>query len=392
MGRPRGSRNTVVVLWLVLLLSITGAGLLWWQLTLLPQSQQGSSSERIEQGVPLLFGMVFLGIVAVMCLFGLVAQAITRRPRRRRDLIASKEGSELFWQADLGIVIDAVDIVDEQAPMLGLILPRDAPKDAAQQAAAVIGQRIAAGRGTAFMTIRNSLVYTGRGWPERGIGIDDLGNRFASMGSGRYVAVLPDGAVLDVDPEQGQPLDVSRIVQEHDVQRQFRGIGSELTFGHSFFNKVMVLGIIAVMVSIGVIMAQGIASSGPSWFQVVFWVMLGFAAVVVGYAFTQMFGRTHITGQGVAIVTPLRRQLVPWTEVRGFGVLRSRTRDHGSGQDTIGDDSRRDRYLYRIAVVDRQGYARALPGLGYRKHRRRSRPQWVVDRLCELDAFRRSWQ
>ena len=86
------------------------------------------------------------------------------------------------------------------------------------------------------------------------------------------------------------------------------------------------------------------------------------------------------------MMSPLRRWSLPWNQVRGFGVMRN-----GTSGGRLGDDVG-EGYMYQIVVVDRTGRARGLPGLEYRRSRRQARPRWAVEKLCELDAFRRSRQ
>ncbi|MDO5067663.1 MAG: hypothetical protein Q4D96_10325 [Propionibacteriaceae bacterium] len=396
VGRRRRSHTTVVVSSVLLLLSASGAAALYLRLRDLPNDPGVKGAQYFDNGMLLLFGMLILGIVAVVCLFVLVGPVIARQFWRRRDYVAFQEGGELCRQADLGIVIDAVDNQSKQAAMLGLILPLDAPREAAQQAAAVVGQRIAAGRGTAFMAIESTLVQTGRGWPERGIGVDDLGNRFAPMGPGGYVAVLPDGAALGIDPGAGQPLDVSRIVQGHAVQQQFRYTGDEMVFRQSLLVKMVAMVCIVFMAGVGYSLWSSFSSSSSLFFRGIAWAIPGLLIPMLVYTLNQLFAKTLVVTEGIHMMSLLRRWSLPWNQIRGFGVMRHGTsgRTGASGHDSIGGSrhNREDGYLYQVVVVDRTGRARGLPGLEYRSHFRQARPEKIVQRLCELDAYRRARQ
>ena len=357
VGRRRRSRSTVVVSSVLLLLSASGVVALHLMLRDLPNDPEAKGVGQFNKGVPLLFGMLLLGIVAVVCLLALVLPVIGRQFWRRRDHIAFQEGGELCWQADLGIVIDAVDNKSKQAAMLGLILPLDAPSEAAQQAAEVIGQRIAAARGTSFMTIESTLVQTGRGWPRQGVGVDDLGHRFAPMGPGRYVVVLPDGAALGIDPGPGEPLDVSRIVQGQAAEGQFRYAGGDLTFRQPILIKVVAIACLVFMAGVGYSLWRSLPSSSL-FLQGIAWAMTGFLIPVLVFTLNQLFAKTLVATEGVHMMSPLRRWSLPWNQVRGFGVMRN-----GTSGGRLGDDVG-EGYMYQIVVVDRTGRARGAAGTG----------------------------
>lgn len=392
VGRRRRSRTTVVVSAVLFLLSLSGAVALHLMLRDLPNNSGPKGNAYFDTGVSLLFGMLLLGIVSVVCLLVLVVPAIGRLFWRRGDYVAFQEGGELCWQADLGIVIDAVDNESKQVAMLGLILPLDASEDQAQQAAAVIGQRIAAARGTSFMAVESTLVQTGRDWPRHGVGVDDLGHRFAPMGPGRYVAVLPDGAALGIDPGVGEPLDVSGIVQEQGRKPQFRCSGGEMVFRQSVLAKLAVLVCIAFMAFGSHSLWRSFSTSSGVFFRVISWTIPAALIPLLVYVLNSLFAKTLVATEGIHMMSPLHRWSLPWNQVRGFGVMRSGTSDRSNESNWGSEHHGNVGYLYQIVVVDRSGRARRLSGLEYRSRRRQARPQWVVERLCQLDEFRRARQ
>ena len=378
--RPRGQ------LWIGFVLSALVAGAAWARvIPILSAAGRWVSFET----PPLLILSVVSSLIAIGCLLGIVIPAVMQRVRVGRSHAEFQEGGALWWQADLGIIIDSLHYTSKNAETLALLLPPEVGQEEAHAAAQVIGQRIATGRGTAFMAIDESVVHRGRGWPEDGSAVDHLGYRFAPLRPGRHVMVLPDGAVLGIAQGQGQALDVSEVVQRHDAARIPQFAGSELVFRTPAWFKALYLVLIflaAVIVSkmAGILLTMGMGREfprAPTAFMVLFLIVVGGIGGVLVFQIGLVFGMTRIDDDGVHISWVFWRRTLPWQRVRGFAVWSQRLITR------IGDSSM-NRVLRRrqVVVVEDSGRTRVLPGALVQGG---ERAPVAVEMLCRLDEFRR---
>ena len=371
----RRSRTVLVVLCIVAaLLSLFTGGVWMLVVSFFPEGADPRSLGR-----PLLVLAGVSSLLTIGCLLGIVIPPIVRRIRARHNHAEFQEGGALWWQADLGIIIDSLHYTSKNAETLALLLPAEVPEEEARKAAQVIGQRIAAGQGTAFMTIDESVVHRGRGWPGDGSAVDHLGYWFAPLRPGRYVAVLPDGAVLGI--AQGKALDVSGIVQRHDADRVPPFMGADMEFRMPLMHKVV--SVLFCLFASGIItsMARAITSF-PVFAVVWFLVLAGLGMSVLVFMLSIAFGRTRIDNDGVHVSRLIWRWSLPWQRVRGFAV-RLRRHSHGGGHRV-----RSSSYTQQIVVVEDSGRTRMLLGMGAYGGGRKRSPE-VTGMLCRLDALRR---
>ncbi|MDO5084005.1 MAG: hypothetical protein Q4D89_11475 [Arachnia propionica] len=377
--RPRGR---LVILWIGFVLSSLAAGAMWVPVIQILSAAGGRFSFATP---PMLIIAVVSSLTAVGCLLGIVVPAVMQRRRVRRSHAEFMAGGALWWQADLGIIIDSLDYLTKKVETLALILPPEAGQEEAYAAAQVIGQRISTGQGTAFMAIDESVVHRGRGWPADGSAVDHLGYRFAPLRPGRHVAVLPDGAVLGI--ASGQPLDVSEVVRRHDADRIPLSAGSEQVFRTPVWFKALCTMVIFLVTGVlghmaGILLAVDKGFPGfPTALMIWFLIVAGGSLGVVVFLISLLFGETRIGDDGVHISRVFWRRTIPWHQVRGFAVW-------CRGQLTrVGESSMHTMLRSRqVVVVEDSGRTRVLPGALVPGGRRA--PE-VVEMLCRLDGLRR---
>ena len=112
--RPRGQ------LWIGFVLSALVAGAAWARvIPILSAAGHWVSFET----PPLLILSVVSSLIAIGCLLGIVIPAVMQRVRVGRSHAEFQEGGALWWQADLGIIIDSLHYPTKNAETLALLLP-----------------------------------------------------------------------------------------------------------------------------------------------------------------------------------------------------------------------------------------------------------------------------
>lgn len=372
-----GRSTTAITVFLLLFMIVWAAatGFLWTQVDLGP----GDEGAHVPKPPTLIIASVFT-LFLIGILLALIGSPIRRRARARRRHDQFLNGGEVWWQADLGVIVDEGVGRSRQVEFLALLLPPTVPEEAARQAAVGIGQRIGVSSRTGFETISGTFRDVPGDWLVDGSGVDDVGLRFSRLRPGRYVVLLPDGTVLAIKPSRGLSLDVRDIVMAQPVGGDFELPRLPRTFRWPWqfmaagaFVVVFFLAIGRFIWSLEVEMASSFAFAR--------WLTRGVLAVLAFVAFfvvTRLFGSTRVDAQGIHISRVFWRRHLPWRELRGFTALIQTSESPGSRSGQR-----------QIVAVDQSGRTFRLPGL-WESSESDHRSKRIADTLAVLDVLRRT--
>lgn len=371
----RGATAATVFLLLFMFVWAAATGFLWTQVDLGP----GDDGSPVPMPPTLIIASVFTLFLIGMLLV-LVGTPLRRRARARRRHDQFLNGGEVWWQADLGVIVDEDVGRSTQVPFLALLLPPTFPEEAARQAAVGIGQRIAVSSRTGFETISGALRDVPGDWLVDGSGVDDAGLRFSRLRPGRYVVLLPDGTVLAIRPSRGVCLDVCDIVMAQRVGRDFELPRLPQTFRWPWqFMAAGAFLVVFFLVIGGFIWS--VEEEMASSFAFTRWLTRGFLAVLALVGFfvvTRLFGSTRVDAEGIHISRVFWRRHLPWRELRGFTAMIQTSESPGSRSGQR-----------QIVAVDQSGRTFRLPGLWESSESDR-RSKLTADTLAVLDVLRRT--
>lgn len=326
-----------------------------------------------------------IGLVA--CLAGLIVPPLRRRSRLRGYYRQFLAGGQVWWQADLGVVLDTDKSPSKTVPGLALIFPPAAPPETAWQQAADVGQLLAQSTDSPLDALTPTLQNPAENWPADGLAVDQAGRHFSRLRPGKHVAVLPDQTVLALHPGFGTSIDAVGVVNSTLAAPALPPAAETHLVRKSTWLRVLGLGVCLFILAMALTLALNFArlQDAPPPLRFGVPVFVGLIILVLLAVISSLFGRTRVTTTGLHTATLFRRRFLPWSQVRGFAVqMRSMRRDrNGTGSAPY------YRYQHQVVAVMSDSRAVALPAVDEVTDSRRT-PEQVTEWLGILEGYRRA--
>ncbi|RRD42430.1 PH domain-containing protein [Buchananella hordeovulneris] len=326
-----------------------------------------------------------VGLVA--CLAGLIVPPLRRRARLRGYYQQFLTGGQVWWQADLGVVLDTDKSPTKTVPGLALIFPPSAPTETAWQQAAEVGQLLAQSADSPLATLTPTLRDPAPNWPADGLATDQAGHHFSRLRPGRHVVVLPDKTVLALHPGWGESLDAVSVVNSALAAPAMPPAAETYLIRKSTWLRLLGLGVCLFILGMAATLTLSFARLQGAHPALRFGApaFAGLIMVVLLFVISSLFGRTRATTAGLHIATLFHRRFIPWSQVRGFAV-----HTHAMRQDRERTMSSFNyRYQHQVVAVLQDSRAVALAAADAVTDTRHTPPR-VTEWLAILEGYRRA--